>query len=44
MSENTINSALRAMGYDTKPRSAGMGSGRWRVVRWVSQVYGAMML
>lgn len=44
MSENTVNSALRAMGYDTKPKSAGMGLGRWHVVRWVSQDYGVMML
>lgn len=43
MSENTVNSALRAMGYDTKTGCAGMGLGRWRVVRCVSQGYGAMM-
>ncbi len=38
MSENKVNSALRAMGYDTKTEVCE----RWRVVRWVSQDYGAM--
>lgn len=42
MSENTVNSALRAMGYDTKPRCVGMGLGLWRVVRWGSRGYGVM--
>lgn len=34
MSENTVNSALRNMGYDTKTKSAGMASGPWRAVPW----------
>lgn len=32
MSENTINKALRVMGYDTKVRFTGMVSGLWHVV------------
>ena len=44
MSENTVNSALRAMGYDTKIEVCGHGfPGRWLEVRWVGQDYGAMM-
>lgn len=41
MSENTVNSALRAMGYDTKPKFVGMDLGPWHEVCWVSQAYGA---
>ncbi len=33
MSDNTINKALRVMGYDTKKTSAVTASGQWRVVR-----------
>lgn len=40
MSENTVNSALRAMGYDTKTEVCGHGF----VVHWVSQDYGVMTL
>jgi len=43
MSENTVNGALRAMGYDTKTEVYGHDLERWRVVRWVSRGYGVMM-
>ncbi len=43
MSENTVNNALRAMGYDTKTEVCGHDLERWRVVHWGSRGYGAMM-
>nr|VUD23672.1 Uncharacterised protein [Salmonella sp. NCTC 7297] len=30
MSDNTVNKALRVMGYDAKKRSAATASGQWR--------------
>lgn len=33
MSENTVNKALRVMGYDTKVRFVDMVSEQWPVVR-----------
>lgn len=44
MSENTVNSALRAMGYDTKLKFADTALEQWLVVRWESRGSGPMML
>jgi hypothetical protein len=43
MSENTVNSALRAMGYDTKTEVCGHGFRTMARGAWVSQGYGVMM-
>lgn len=44
MSENTVNSALRVMGYDTKVRFVVMAFEQWPVVHWSNQVCGLVML
>ncbi len=43
MSENTVIMRSELWAMILKRKSAGMGSEQWRVVRWVSRDYGAMM-
>jgi len=40
MSENTVNKALRTMGYDTKTRFVVTDFAQWPVAHWSSQVCG----
>ncbi len=44
MSENTVNNALRAMGYDTNTEFVGTDSAQWHAVQWANQACGVMML